>query len=70
MFSASRLKSSDRRLGRADAFCNFSLGDTCGGTSLEKFVEELEFFVQSIVFRLHVCAFKGASFNLFMSEHF
>lgn len=69
MFTSAGLKSSDRRLGRADAFCNFSLSDTCGGTSFEKFVEELEFFVQSIVFSLHVCALKGASFKLFMSEH-
>ena len=70
MFSPSRFKSSDRRLGRADALGNFRLGDSCGGPSLEKFVEELEFFIQLIIFSLYVRALKGVRFQLFMSEHF
>lgn len=67
MFTSPGFKAGDGRLSCADTLRHFSLCDTCGSTSLEKFVEKSEFFVQSIIFSFYVCPFKGAGFKLFVS---
>ncbi len=51
----------------ADTFSNFSLRNTRGGTGLEKFVEVLKLFVQSIIFIFYICALKCAGFKFFVS---
>ena len=54
----------------ADSLCYFSLCDTCGSTSFEKFVKESELFIQLIIFCFYICPFKGTGFKFFVSEHF
>ena len=67
MLPTTRFEAGDSRLGCADALSNFSLRDASGGASFKKFVEKLEFFVQSIIFGFNVCLLKGSSFKFFMS---
>lgn len=67
MFPSPRFKAGDSRLSCADTFCNFSLCNTRCCTGLEKFVEELKLFVQSIIFIFYICSLKCAGFKFFVS---